>query len=344
MASKREHCPDYRETVESVNRRDFLTRAGMGAAAAMAGPMVTPLLEAAVASKAAKTPETIVGLLHDSLSPAQKKAVCFAWDHVDPRRGLLRQFIAANWRITEHPIHSDFYTAEQQHLIRRIFEGIIAPDWHERLDKQMTDDDGGFGTQQRIAIFGKPGREKFQFVLSGRHLTVRCDGNSAEHLAFGGPIVYGHAAQGFNEKPNHPGNVFWHQAEAANNVYKMLDDRQRKLALLDEAPPENQIAFRKAGEELPGIPLGELSGDQKQHVEDVLRKLVEPYRQSDRDEVAACLKAQGGLDRCHLAFYRDGDLGDDGVWDIWRLEGPAFVWHFRGSPHVHTWVHVAAAP
>lgn len=25
----------------------------------------------------------------------------------------------------------------------------------------------------------------------------------------------------------------------------------------------------------------------------------------------------------------------------WRLEGPAFVWHWRGAPHVHVWVNVA---
>ena len=35
------------------------------------------------------------------------------------------------------------------------------------------------------------------------------------------------------------------------------------------------------------------------------------------------------------------DLGNDGVWDIWRLEGPSMVWHFRGAPHVHTWVNIA---
>jgi hypothetical protein len=33
-----------------------------------------------------------------------------------------------------------------------------------------------------------------------------------------------------------------------------------------------------------------------------------------------------------------------GVWDNWRLEGPAFVWHFRGSPHVHVWVNIAGSP
>ena len=40
----------------------------------------------------------------------------------------------------------------------------------------------------------------------------------------------------------------------------------------------------------------------------------------------------------------DRIIGKDKVWDNWRLEGPAFVWHFRGAPHVHCWVNVADNP
>ncbi len=58
----------------------------------------------------------------------------------------------------------------------------------------------------------------------------------------------------------------------------------------------------------------------------------------------SCLKARGGLDRCSLAFYEERDLGGDHVWDCFRLEGPAFVWYFRGAPHVHVWVNVADSP
>ena len=95
---------------------------------------------------------------------------------------------------------------------------------------------------------------------------------------------------------------------------------------------------------IDGIPVTELSADQKTNLQRVLRLLLEPYRQSDRDEAVAALKRQGGLDRCFLSFYRRDDLGNDGVWDNWRLEGPAFVWHYRGAPHVHVWVNVAADP
>ena len=73
----------------------------------------------------------------------------------------------------------------------------------------------------------------------------------------------------------------------------------------------------------------------------VLAKLVEPFRKSDQEEALQCLKTQGGLDACYLSFFTDKDIGQDKVWDNWRLEGPSFVWHFRGAPHVHVWVNIA---
>src|SRR5690606_26616885 len=119
--------------------------------------------------------------------------------------------------------------------------------------------------------------------------------------------------------------------------------KQREQALIETAPAEREVHFRGKAE-IPGLPVSELSADQKSHVQEVLQTLIEPYRTSDQDEVVKCLKAQGGLEQCRIAFYQSGDLGDDQVWDVWRLEGPAFVWHFRGSPHVHVWVNVASDP
>ena len=87
-----------------------------------------------------------------------------------------------------------------------------------------------------------------------------------------------------------------------------------------------------------------MSTDQQTELKNVLKLLVAPYRESDRKRVAHCLEAQGGLERCSLAFYQDEDIGKDGVWDNWRLEGPSFVWYYRGNPHVHVWVNVGDDP
>jgi hypothetical protein len=324
----------------NLSRRGFLKAAG--AATALAAAMPARLVAAAEPAATKPAAESLVKLLYDSLAAEQKKQVCFGWDHVGEPLGLLRTYVSANWHVTKPVIKSDFYTAAQQKLVREIFVGLIQPEWVARIDKQLQDDEGGFG-RQSMAIFGTPGSGRFEFILTGRHITVRCDGNSAEHVAFGGPIVYGHAASGFVEKPGHPDNIFWPQAVAANSLVKMLDGKQRAAAVIQTPPRENAIAFRGRKPAPPGIAVKDLSADQKAHARAVLAKLIEPYRQSDRDRVAACLKAQGGLDACHLAFYEEGRL-IAGEYDIWRLEGPAFVWHFRGVPHVHTWVHVADDP
>lgn len=339
---------DQRATSE--NRRDFLSKAsqlavGAGLAAALPGVRLLADEATPVAKVPTSTPESLTKVLYETLSPKQREAVCFAWDHEDAR-GLLRTHVSANWDITDHYLATDFYTADQREIVRQILEGIVQPEWHDRIYKQLRDDSGGFGKHNSFAIFGEPGSDKCEFVLTGRHMTLRADGNTTPHVAFGGPIFYGHAAQGFNEKPDHPGNVFWPQAEMANKLYQMLDGEQQQAALVRKPgmPAEDDVYFEGAKGEFQGIAVGQLSSDQQEHMQAVLKKLIEPYRQSDQDEVVACLDAHGGLQACHLAFYNEDDIGGDGVWDNWRLEGPAFVWHFRGAPHVHCWVNVADDP
>ncbi len=322
----------------SLPRRQFLAGAVAGSITALTGPG-----RLIADAPPRKTAETLAQMLHASLAAEQRREVCVPWDYVHPKFGLLRTRVGNNWMATRPAVAGDFFTPDQQRLIRDVFEALIEPDWHARFDKQLEDDTGGFGHDQSIALIGEPGSGRFQFLLTGRHMTLRCDGDSADHVAFGGPIFYGHDAGGFNEEAGHKGNVFWPQAVAANGVYEMLDGRQRALALVETLPRENAIRFRGA-ETIPGIPVSELSADQRQELDSVLGRLLEPFRTADRDEARGCLARQGGLDACRLAFYRDGDLGGDQIWDNWRLEGPSFVWHYRGAPHVHVWVNIADTP
>ena len=331
------YCPDCDSP--ALTRRDFVQAVGVSAAA-LSAASIHPL--ALAQEKAAKQPkpETLAKKLARSLTDEQKEKIHFDWDH--KREGSpLRLHVSNNWSITEPKIGSDFFTSDQKDMIEALFWGLYNPEWHDRLKKQLKDDAGGYGKQQAIALFGDPDSDKFEFVMTGRHLTIRCDGNSQDHMAFGGPIFYGHAAQGFNEKPDHPGNVYWHQALAANKLYQMLDGKQRKQALILNAPDESEVHHQGKDGKFPGAPVAELSKDQQEHIQSILKTLIEPYRTSDRDEIVQCLKAQGGLEQCRISFYESDDVGEDGVWDTWRLEGPSFVWHWRGNPHVHVWVNVA---
>ena len=303
---------------------------------AAGGPMTTLAASHAEKSAAKKAlPETLVAMLRRSLSEEQKRAVCFSFD--DP----LRSKVDNNWMITDKKI-SEFYSKDQQAIIRDIFIGLHNPEYAQKVMEQVEHDGGkeGFGGCS-IALFGEPGAGKFEFVLSGRHVTRRCDGDSVEGAAFGGPIFYGHAARSFNEAADHPGNVYWYQALRANEVFKMLDGKQRQLALLDEPREEKGTAtVRLTGKtDLPGIPVGALSRDQKELVRKVMADVLAPFRKADADE-ALKLVEKNGFDDLHMSFYKHDDIGNDGVWDVWQIEGPAMLWYFRGAPHVHTWVHV----
>ncbi|HEX3872040.1 MAG TPA: DUF3500 domain-containing protein [Pirellulales bacterium] len=333
-------CPDC-DSSDHVTRRQFVKTACAAGLAATSLPTWARAADKPLSAGDVEQPESIVKVLFESMSPKQKETVCFDWDYKHPQMGLLRTRVANNWHVTKPQINSDFYTKDQKKMIREIFEGVIQPEWHARIDQQLDDDAGGFGEDQNVAIFGNPGDGKFELVMTGRHMTLRCDGNSSDHVAFGGPIFYGHAAQGFDEDADHKGNVFWHQAVEANKLFSMMDTKQQQMAMVDRSPKEQNVDFQGAKGRFPGIPASEMSSDQRSELQRVLQVLIDPYRQSDRDEVVKCVKAQGGLDKCSLAFYKDKDIGNDRVWDNWRLEGPSFVWYFRGNPHVHCWVNIA---
>ena len=307
-----------------TNRRQFVQTTGLGGLALATGLAGTP----------SASSETIVSQLYDSLSADQRSKVTFPFDHP------LRSKIDNNWHITPQRI-GDFYTADQQAMIRDIFRGLHNPDFYDKVEYHIREDAGGLKNYS-IALFGEPGTGRFEFVLTGRHCTARCDGDSVEGAAFGGPILYGHAANSFNEQPHHPDNVYWYQAKRANEVYQALDGKQRQMALLGDPRPEQAtatIALNKRGE-VPGIPLSELSRDQKGLVDAVLADLLLPFRNEDREEVMKLIRDAGGIPALSMSFYKNMDIGSDGVWDVWQLESPTMLWYFRGAPHVHTWVNV----
>lgn len=321
----------------ALSRREFLRVAGTAALTAAVGlPGLLELEHAEAQPTLQSKAETFVKKLRESLTEEQKKTVLLPWG--DPRRTRIQE----NWRIVEPGI-SQFYTPEQQELIREILKNLTSKTGYDKLQKQMQDDYGGLGNYT-CCIFHDPGSDRMEWVLTGRHLTLRADGNTTPGAAFGGPIFYGHAVED-TERPDHPSNVWWHQARLANQVFDALDGKQKAIALIEKSPPEgyDSIKLQGAQGKFVGLPVSEFSRDQKGLLQRVTRALLEPFRKEDVDEVLKLIRASGGWDKYHLSFYQEGDLGDDKIWDRWKLEGPAFVWYFRGSPHVHAWVNVGNA-
>lgn len=276
----------------ALSRRGFVKVAG---AAALA-----PSLAAGAA-------ETAVGRFFRSLTAEQRRQIAFPHDHP------LRSVVRANWRVVEPRIAD--HSKPQQALCREIFATLCSDDGLARFDRQMADDDGGFA-RYHVAIFGEPGAGPSEWVLTGRHATVRADGASG--AASPGPIFLGHSAAGrAEEAAQRKGNVWGFPGARAITLFAALDEAEKAQA---------------AGRE--GLVVGSLDDPLKRLAQSLLRDLLRPFRDFHPPAILGCLEPDGA-DRLRLTDFREGV---DGPPDVWKLQGPDFAWYYHAAPHVHSWV------
>lgn len=340
MTEQQPFCPECAD--ESLDRRTFFNAVGgtavtlVGLQAVSSAPRVLGQAPAAAAPAArqAKPAEALIRELHSTLSDDQKRRVVLPWNHggASPTRlGMYNAAIFGDRRI------QDVYTPAQQELVQRILRGICSgDDGYRMISRGGTWDNSRAFENCGAYIFGDPtGNNQFAWVFTGHHLTVRCDGNSQPDAAFGGPMYYGHSPDGWSQR-----NIFFPQTRAVKEVFDSLNDNQRRQAMAtwqqgEQREQAGSIQFRR---QHPGLPATELTADQKALMQQAMRTILAPYRREDADEVMQLVRRNGGLERLHLAFYRDG--ADDARWSFWRIEGPGFVWNFRVLPHVHTFVNI----
>jgi hypothetical protein len=331
-------CPEC----DGLDRRGFIRTLALGGAALTTGS--TSVLFAGgpdaqrkpVPRVANPVAEDLVKELFAGLTDDQKKAVVKPWDSparksVNPNRALGKTIGAV-------------YTQKQQELVKRIVRAIASDEkgWHQ-ISRGGTWDGTRSFDRMGADIFGDPSTGKFAFLCTGHHLTIRCDGDSEEGAAFGGPIYYGHSPNGYNPK-----NVFSYQTRQVLKAYRALDEKQRKQATVAMGNPgegARSIRLKKDGQ-LPGIAYAELTHDQQELFAEVMKSVLSPFRQQDGGEVVAIIKAMGGMQKVHMAFYSEdyenAHTSEEQPWSFWRLEGPGLVWNFRVLPHVHTFVNIAS--
>ena len=322
----------------TVGRRAFLGGlATIGIASSIASQSQAFDEPAATDAAPAQPAEALIKELYASLSAEQRNQNVYAYNQ------------KADGKLTRHGMYNapyggkkigDQYSKSQQELIDRILkamtrdeEGYIKITRGGRFDGSNSLQGCG------ASFFGNATDEnKFCFMFTSHHLTIRCDGNSAPGAAFAGPLYYGHSADGYST-----GNVYHYQTQQVHEFYDALDSQQRKLGLTKGSPGEQaqSIKFRQNTANIPGIGVDQLSSDQKELMQAVMQSVLSPYRQEDADEVMEIIKHNGGMDKLRLAFYKDSETTDSLRWHFWRIEGPGLVWNYRALPHVHTFVNIA---
>jgi hypothetical protein len=309
-----------------------------GAAGLMGGPAVlSPATSRAAAPRTAKPAEELVRELFSTLTAEQKTATVMPWAH-GAESGVPTRLKTHNAPPLGKKLGEQF-TKPQQDLIRQTFKAILSGDEaYDRISRQGKWDNSGSFEGNGIAIFGDPsGKDPFSWVFAGHHLTLRCDGNSQPNTAFGGPMYYGHSANGHSEV-----NVYNDQTREVMGVFDMLNEEQRKHAVIVGSPGDGVGALKPKLVDKPatGVGYGELDESQRKLVTGVMRKLLSPFRQEDGDEVMQLIQGNGGIEKLRLAFYKDNAEKGNDRWDAWRIEGPGFVWNYRVLPHVHCFVNV----
>ena len=338
-------CPECSETgmpMSGLRRRDFMRVVAGGAVGVMGGASLlspTATLGApAEKPRVVKPAEALVREFYATLTPEQKTAMVKPWAHGTENGGQPTRLKTHNAAPLGKKLGEQF-TKPQQDLIRMTFKAILSgEEAYERISRNGKWDNAGTFEGNGVAIFGDPtGKEPFSWVFAGHHLTLRCDGNSQPNTAFGGPMYYGHSANGHSET-----NVYNYQTKHVMSVFDMLNGQQRKQAVVVGDPGDGAVALkpRLVAKSPAGIGYAELDESQRALVAGVMRTLLSPFRQEDGDEVMQLIKTNGGMEQLRLAFYKDNAEKGNDRWDAWRIEGPGFIWNYRVLPHVHCFVNV----
>jgi hypothetical protein len=337
-------CPECETgpvTQPVLGRRDFIRVLGTSAAVAAVGGL-TPLQKAR-AARAAKQAEaeSLVFDLYKTMDSDQKKKLVLPWDAgTNNGKGYPSRLNTANAPVGKSVIGLE-YDKKQAEILDKIFRSICnGEEGYKRMSRGGKFDNSGAFEQIGCLIYGEPAEgKKFSLVFAGHHITLRCDGNSEEKTAFGGPLYYGHSPSGYATT-----NVFYHQTKVLNEVYGSLSEKQRTVAVKPGHWQDGVSTVKLPGKnaQVPGLSVSEMTRDQKELIEKVMRELVSPYRKEDGDEVMEIIKENGGMNKIALAFYEEGKMSEKEPWAYWRLEGPGFVWSFRALPHIHTFVNISS--
>jgi Protein of unknown function (DUF3500) len=339
-ADKYSSCPEC-ESGPTLGRRDFIRVVGATTAAVAVGGL-TPLQKARAArAEKQAAAEAMIFELFKTMDDDQKKKVVRPWDHgVVNGKGIPSRLKTGNAAVDKLLLGVE-YKKKQVELLDKIFRSLAnGEEGYKGLSRGGKFDNSGDFESISALIYGEAAEsKKFSLVFTGHHLTVRCDGNSEEATAFGGPLYYGHSPNGYS-----PTNVFSHQTKAATDLFGSLNEKQRELAVMPGKWQDEHggVKTPKKDTKVPGLGFADMSKDQKELTQKVMKELIAPYRKEDGDEVMEIIKANGGMEKIGLAFYQEGKNSEKEPWTYWRLEGPGFVWSFRALPHIHTFVNISS--
>ena len=326
-------------STQPVNRRNLLLGAAGLGAGLLASRIGLPKVEAA-------THAELVSGFAAGLSPAQRAQVFLPWDH--PSRQLVNTLA-----IRKSPHIGTLFNAQQMPYVWRLWESMQSEAGIARFREPLRAEAGGLDGCV-LAIYGDPAQGPCQSVISGGHIELRAGTQPGGSFADG--VAYGH--QVGNHVLRIPGNVWAHHSDAINALAGMWTAEQWGQAVVADKPHELLLQVQGRGGRFDGLAVSTFNEAQRATFCELLATMLASYTPQYAEQATSDLQHLGGIDQLSVALYADNGFYEDGTqylrsepranerayFQVWRVEGPGFVLHFEGYPHVHAYLRIARDP
>jgi hypothetical protein len=333
-----------------LGRRAFLTAVGAGAGLLMAGGSSGLPRWLGASPHSRLDYAACLSRLGASLTPAQRRLLVHPPDH--PSRQLTNTVA-----IFDAPHLGTLLDAEQLSLVERLYETMTSESGRRDLANTI----GLEGKLEGcvLAIYGDSDAGRAQAMITGGHLMLRGGGLSDNGCAFGGPLAYGQ--QIGNNRFKVEGNAFAFHSDAANRFYQVLPPGARARSLAPRPPHELVVQAQGADGRFTGVAVRETGERAREEARRLVETVLSTWPEEDRRDAWDCVEHNGGVDALHVTFYANKCFWADGAvyadlgaeqragreppyWQVWRIEGPGTVIHFKGHPHVHAYVNIVRDP
>jgi hypothetical protein len=332
---------------ESIGRRLFVGGVAALGGAALSGGLnrfFTPAIDSRFDQRAA------LKALMASLSAEQRRLVCFPID--DPTRQLDNTVPV----VRRSPIEELLLPA-QRALVRQLFASTLSARGQAVYSPLLGYEAGGLDGCV-LAIYGEPGDAGWHAMINGPHLLMRTGSESLSGLVWNGPLAFGH--QIGNGSYRLPGNGFVFQAEAANALYAALGPHQ-SAARVAKTPVEFVVQVQEADGRFDGVAISALDERARDLAHKLLDSVLDSFAPASSRAARAAIDHHGGSDRLHVAFYDQHGYYPDMTsyaelsehqrrrrgqpfFQVFRIEGPGTLIHWRGYPHLHAYMQIAREP
>ena len=292
---------------------------------------------------------------NSSLSMAQREHTFLTGDH-PTRQVTLTEAVHSG-----DPHIGTLFDGQQRHLIKAMYAKMLSDQGRHWLQNTISLEGRFDGSILKIYSqdASRASLVNSQIVINGGHYMVRSDDLFDSAYALGGPISYGQ--QIGDHQYQVQGNAYKAHGDALNAFHQALSSSERNIAYQTSPPNELLIQVQGVDANPPGIRLSHVSDSAKEVAREMLDTVFNGFTPGQQRQAWSAIEDNGGIDALSVAMYSDFGFYQDGkkysdlsrdqrasrglpYIQVWRIEGPSLVIHFKGYPHVHAYMNIVKNP